>query len=361
MTTAQRELWSDFLTSLAISYTFALGALPFLPLPMAGRFLAWLASGMIFGVGFFLLGTVRSRIRAPIFILNLLLTTGLTSGTLLLCFLAMLWAIAAVQQPSHIFEANFYRGLIQFLVDSRQGCLLFGGIGLLVSAGINVAFQFAKKLGPGVLWHWITGRYYTPREEEMIFMFLDMRDSTGHAERLGTLRFSALVRDVFRDLTYPVMETRAQISHFIGDEAVIFWRPKDGVKNANCIQIFFRFQNALAERGSYYRTTYGFIPEFKAGVHIGPVVATEVGEIKSEIVFHGDTLNTAARIQGMCNELGSLLISEELADQIVIPFDRSLCRLGPIPLKGKTEELSVCSIELKNVAEGTRNTELPSA
>jgi adenylate cyclase len=35
----------------------------------------------------------------------------------------------------------------------------------------------------------------------------------------------------------------------------------------------------------------------KAGAHVGRVVATEVGTIKSEIVFHGDVVNTTARVQ----------------------------------------------------------------
>jgi len=32
-------------------------------------------------------------------------------------------------------------------------------------------------------------------------------------------------------------------------------------------------------------------------------VVAEVGEIKTEIAYHGDTINTAARIQEQCNVL----------------------------------------------------------
>ena len=40
-------------------------------------------------------------------------------------------------------------------------------------------------------------------------------------------------------------------------------------------------------------------------------MTTEIGDLKSEIVFHGDVLNTAARVQGLCNSLGyDLLLTD---------------------------------------------------
>ena len=49
---------------------------------------------------------------------------------------------------------------------------------------------------------------------------------------------------------------------------------------------------------------YGQITEFKVGIHYGKVTLEEIGVVKKDIVFSGDVLNTAARIQSMCNELG---------------------------------------------------------
>ena len=42
-------------------------------------------------------------------------------------------------------------------------------------------------LGQGVLFAFATGRYYNPRIEERVLLFIDMRASTGIAERLGEL------------------------------------------------------------------------------------------------------------------------------------------------------------------------------
>ena len=57
----------------------------------------------------------------------------------------------------------------------------------------------------------------------------------------------------------------------------------------------------LAQSGEYYKKKYNVMPEFKAGANCGSVTVCEIGEIKKDIAYHGDVLNTASRIQGLCN------------------------------------------------------------
>jgi adenylate cyclase len=200
----------------------------------------------------------------------------------------------------------------------------------------------SRKFGPGAFWNWIRGYYYTPKEEERIFMFLDMRSSTMLAEKLGDMKFSKLVRDFFEDLTGPIVETRAEVSHYVGDEAVLTWWPRKGLPEARCIQCFFRMQLVIAKRSDYYMKEYGVVPEFKAGAHIGRVVATEVGSIKSEIVFHGDVLNTTARVQNACSEFDAdFLLTEALASRLPKAAWLELQPIGAVALKGKSEKVQL--------------------
>jgi len=157
------------------------------------------------------------------------------------------------------------------------------------------------------------------------------------------MKFSALVRDFMADLTGPVLATKAEVSHYIGDEAVITWQMERGLANANCLRLFFLFQSRLESRRAYYERNYGLLPGFKAGAHFGQVVTTEVGEIKSEIVYHGDVLNTAARIQGMCAGLGEeFLISGELAAKL--GSREGLRSLGSFGLKGREREVELVAV-----------------
>jgi adenylate cyclase len=95
---------------------------------------------------------------------------------------------------------------------------------------------------------------------------------------------------------------------------------------------------------------YDIIPHFKAGLHAGIVTVTEVGKYKKEIAYHGDTINTASRIQGKCNEFDQeLLISENLKDQLGITrfiFNK----LASIALRGKEKKVLIYAVhEIENL------------
>ena len=197
--------------------------------------------------------------------------------------------------------------------------------------------------GENNLWKLLRGKYYHPHEEDRILMFLDLKSSTTHAERLGHIRYSAMIRDCFNDLGV-VMDYGAEIYQYVGDEAILTWSIKRGTKHANCLRAFFRFKDQLAKRRAYYMKEYDAMPVFKAGIHAGIVTVTEVGKFKKEIAYHGDTINTAARIQGKCNELQQeLLISGSLKDQLDTEEYR-FDRMGSLALRGKQEEVSVFAV-----------------
>ena len=90
------------------------------------------------------------------------------------------------------------------------------------------------------------------------------------------------------------------------------------------------------------------MPFFKAGVHLGEVTVSEVGTIKREIAYHSDVLNTAARIQGKCNEFkAELLISEDLKDKIDPGTGFEYEHIGGISLKGKEQLVNIYRVSKK--------------
>lgn len=326
----------------------SLGSIPLISKTGLNPFIACPLSALIFGNGFFLITLVRSRVRLKLFWANVLVQSALMLLCILVCSAALFFLFGWMQWRGSPLAPAFLKAM-QVQIGLLPLRVLLP-LGFVLASLINAFFQFDRKLGPGVMWNWITGKYYNPREEVLIFMFLDLKNSTSLAEQLGPLKFSALVRDFFRDMTLPVLESKGSVSHYIGDEAVIYWKPKAGLDSARCLRMFFDFQRVLVAREGFYAATYGALPRFKAAAHLGPVVATEVGEIKSEIVFHGDTLNTAARLQGLCNELGeSLLISAELQARLEADTDLHMEDVGTHLLKGKAQPMNVFAV--RSVAE----------
>ena len=96
-----------------------------------------------------------------------------------------------------------------------------------------------------------------------------------------------------------------------------------------------------------YLSEYGFIPEFKAGIHYGKVISAQIGDLKREIVYNGDVVNTTSRIQQLCNDFNKeLLISGNLLSRLKnIPDKFIQENLGNIKLRGKEQEINIYSIK----------------
>jgi len=90
---------------------------------------------------------------------------------------------------------------------------------------------------------------------------------------------------------------------------------------------------------------YGLVPEFKFGWHEGKVIKGEIGEIKAEIVFQGDILNTTARIlEKAISSDNEILVSENVFKRLRKLKLLNIEQLGLMDLKGKEEKINIYSI-----------------
>ncbi|MEM1041214.1 MAG: adenylate/guanylate cyclase domain-containing protein [Bacteroidota bacterium] len=235
---------------------------------------------------------------------------------------------------------------------------------VLGSFVINLALQLRRVLGGGTLWALLVGRYLRPTPEERLFMFLDLTDSTAIAERLGPFRFTDFKNDFFADVAQPVLTTRGQIYQYVGDEVVITWPMAQGLRGGAFLRCFFLLEDRVQRRAAYYQATYGCVPAFKAGCHGGEVVTAFIGDLKSDLAYSGDVVNTAARIEGQCRPLGyRLLISDTLLERCPLPDGLTAEEVGTVLLRGKAEALQLYSISgprPEQASEHERTAAVPS-
>lgn len=209
-----------------------------------------------------------------------------------------------------------------------------------------VALQVNDKYGQGVFRDLLMGKYHRPRTEFRIFMFLDLNKSTTVAEQIGHAKYFELLRYFFDLMTDPVINTEGEIYQYVGDELVISWTEKSGVKNNNAVRCFFEIQKVIASHKEEFESNFGMVPEFKAGFHSGPVTVGELGIIKKDIVYSGDVLNTAARLMELCKEYEkAVLLSGEVKSQLMVNHDYHFEKIGALPIRGKTEEVEVYSMD----------------
>jgi adenylate cyclase len=250
----------------------------------------------------------------------------------------------AARAFTRVLDLEFSSDTIKTFLFSVQGAM-FIIYCFIMGFFVDVFKEINKKFGPGNLMRMIRGEFYRPKEDERIVMFLDLKSSTTYAEQLGHLRFSRLIQDCFSEL-HVIFPYKAQVYQYVGDEVVLTWSMKEGLENGNCLRAFFAFINQFRIRSEYYMREYGFVPEFKAGINGGKITVAEVGEIKRDIAYHGDVLNTASRVQGKCNELGEkILITGNVMKDLEgkTPFKKK--EVGRINLRGKSSDLLVYTVE----------------
>jgi adenylate cyclase len=227
------------------------------------------------------------------------------------------------------------------IAGSKTG---FGFLWVIVPYALvcNVLMSALKQIdasfGPGVLSALLLGRYRRPVREHRVFMFMDLRSSTKYAEQLGHERYSAMIRDLFSGMDETIRRFDAEVYQYVGDEVVFTWNSTKGTRDQRCLLFFFAIEDGIRARRDHYVKEYGLVPEFKAGVHLGEVTTVEIGTIKREIAYHGDAINTAARIQGLCNSLERTVVISDDVLRACGDINGAPVRiedLGSVQLKGK--------------------------
>ena len=270
----------------------------------------------------------------------------LLAFTLIICFVAIMAFLTRatisgeehLQRKDLLFQIGNHIRSLRFLKDY----LLWLMIVMITIAGVLVS----DKYGPGNLRNFFMGRYFRPKREEHIFMFLDLRSSTYIAQVLGEQQYFNFIKDVIRDATPVILKHKGRIYQYVGDEITVSWWMQKGLNKLNCIRCPMEVRKLFNHRSSYYTERYGVVPDFKAGLHCGPVMVGEIGVVKRDIAFSGEVVGTAARIQNRCNHLEvNLLISEDLKN--LLPWEGSHLvpeHKGDLLIKGKMTNLSLYTV-----------------
>jgi len=249
----------------------------------------------------------------------------------------------AVDLHTSILNKQVWSYALAFVSDYA-----FLSVALYMTAIIVVSQFYAEvseNIGHGVLNNFFTGKYHAPTEEDRIFMFLDMRSSSTIAENLGHVRYFEMLREYYSDMSEAIIEHSGEIYQFVGDEIIVTWPLGSGLKENNCVECFFAIQAAVKKQSKKYTERFGVFPSFKAGIHMGKVTTGEIGDIKKEIIFTGDVLNTTSRIQGLCNIYNvDILISEKLMSHLNLKSQFQIKAFGENELKGKDEKIELFTI-----------------
>ncbi len=169
---------------------------------------------------------------------------------------------------------------------------------------------------------------------DITILFTDLKGSTALYERIGDLKAFSLVHQHFDRLGSVINENSGAFVKTIGDAVMAsFLNPRDAVRAAlEMNREITRFNRAFTSRDVI----------LKIGIHKGPCIAVTLND---RLDYFGQTVNTAARVQGLAG-------AEEVYvtdDVLGFPGVKSLLggyRVfgGKVKLKGIQEEMQVYKI-----------------
>jgi adenylate cyclase len=215
----------------------------------------------------------------------------------------------------------------------------------------NLVLGIANIIGPRAFLNFIIGRYHTPVEESRFVLFVDIAGSTGLAERLGGVGIHRLLDRTFRLLTLSVVDFRGEVLNYVGDELIVTWRENGGAVDCRPLQCFMAMRDALAQASSQFEREFGAMPRIRGSLHFGPVIVGEIGDIKRAIVFNGDVMNTAARLEELSRKVdGGFLASRAAMERFSSAPPFAVRDLGRLPIRGRADGIDVVGIQAPALA-----------
>ena len=276
---------------------------------------------------------------------------------------AMAIVVAAVAITLEVILYDYGRGYgyrieLFWLVDDFPRIIGISFVGAIL---IAIVYELTRLIGIRVLFNTFLGRYRRPTREERVLLFLDLAGSTRLAERMGELRVQDLLTRFFYDIDEAITAHGGEVHGYVGDEVIVTWRVtrrvNPGKPQRRYLDCFFAIQDRIAEKADQYRREFGLVPNFRASLHVGPVVISECGDSHRQIAFFGDTVNVAARLQTYGKELGrSLLVSRALLGLTNSGTDLGVEDLvvedlGPVLLRGRAAAIDLFAIERRAPAQ----------
>jgi adenylate cyclase len=209
----------------------------------------------------------------------------------------------------------------------------------------NLVIGIANIIGGRAFLNFIIGRYHTPIEENRFVLFVDIAGSTGLAERLGAVGIHRFLDRTFRLLTVAVEDYRGEVLNYVGDEVIVTWPERGGGIDCRPPQCFMAMRDELARASGQLEREFGAAPRIRGSLHFGPVIVGEIGDVKRAIVFNGDVMNTAARLEELSRNVdGGFLASRAAMQRFSSAPPFTVRDLGLLPIRGRADGIDVVGI-----------------
>jgi adenylate cyclase len=130
-----------------------------------------------------------------------------------------------------------------------------------------------------------------------------------------------------------VVDYRGEVLNYVGDEVIVTWLERGGAVDCRPLRCFVAMRDELSRASDQLEREFG------------PVIVGEIGDIKRAIVFNGDVMNTAARLEELSRNVdGGFLASAAAMQRFNSPPPFAIRDLGRLPIRGRADGIDVVGI-----------------
>jgi adenylate cyclase len=210
----------------------------------------------------------------------------------------------------------------------------------------NLIMGITGLIGGRTFRNFISGRYHSSVEENRFVLFVDIAGSTALAERLGGIGIHRFLDHTFRLLGVAVEDYRGEVLNYVGDEVIVTWPEHGGAVDCRPLRCFVAMRAELARASDQFAREFGAVPQIRGSLHFGPVIIGEIGDVKRAIVFNGDVMNTAARLEELSRNVdGGFLASRAAMDRFKSAPPVAVRNLGRLPIRGRADGIDVIGVD----------------
>ncbi|MDR1216801.1 MAG: adenylate/guanylate cyclase domain-containing protein [Treponema sp.] len=187
------------------------------------------------------------------------------------------------------------------------------------------------------------------RREISIF-FSDIQGFSTISEKLDPTTLTEMLNDYLSFMTNIILDSGGTVDKYEGDAIIAFWNAPLSYPDhaARALGAAMECQRSLAEQQSFYEEKYGARLITRIGLNTGFAVVGNMGSNKHfNYTMLGDSVNLAARLEGLNKQFGTLLMCTEKTfndANSAIPADRERFfgrKLASVAVVGKKEPATV--------------------
>ena len=206
--------------------------------------------------------------------------------------------------------------------------------------------EFIKRIAPDGLEYLKFGKADT---DFITILFCDIRSFTSLSEKMTPQELVDFLNDFFKRMTAPISQNLGFVDKFIGDCVMaLFSLPEEpnATEALNSVMAAIGMQKQIDSFNIDNNRSGDNLLRAGVGIHSGPVIIGTVGsEERMESTVTGDTVNLAARLEGLTKFYRSnILISQSTFEFIDSDSSLEFRELDLVRVKGKEEPITIYEV-----------------